>query len=85
MPDMSQTSAAASRRRDLALSVAIGFALVAAVASIVYAPTGLVCVAAFSDHVIPWRVFRIESDLRPMTPQERGEPERGMPGGMPGM
>jgi hypothetical protein len=41
--------------------------------------------AAFSDHVIPWRVFRIESDLRPMTPQERGEPERGMPGGMPGM
>ena len=33
----------------------------------------------------PWRVFRIESDLRPMTPQERGEPERGMPGGVPGM
>jgi hypothetical protein len=41
--------------------------------------------AALTSRVIPWRVVRIESDLRPMTPQERGEPERGMPGGMPGV
>jgi hypothetical protein len=42
-------------------------------------------VAALSGRVIPWRVARIESDLRPLSPQERGEPERAMPGGMPGM
>jgi hypothetical protein len=41
--------------------------------------------AALSSRAIPWRVVRIESDLRPLSPQERGEPERGMPGGMPGM
>jgi hypothetical protein len=41
--------------------------------------------AAFANRVIPWRVVRIESDLRPMSPQERGEPQQGMPGGMPGM
>jgi hypothetical protein len=40
---------------------------------------------SFANRIIPWRVVRIETDLRPLTPQERGEPERGMPGGMPGM
>jgi hypothetical protein len=41
--------------------------------------------AALSRLMIPWRVARIESDLRPLSPQERGEPEKGMGGGMPGM
>lgn len=41
--------------------------------------------SALANRVIPWRVVRIESDLRPLSPQERGEPERGMQGGMPGM
>jgi hypothetical protein len=41
--------------------------------------------AVLATRVIPWRVARIESDLRVLSPQERGEPERGMPGGMPGM
>jgi hypothetical protein len=40
---------------------------------------------AVARPAIPGRVVRIESDLRPMTPRERGETERGMPGGMPGM
>ncbi|HET6572743.1 MAG TPA: hypothetical protein VFG68_04005 [Fimbriiglobus sp.] len=39
----------------------------------------------FANQAIPWRVIHIETDLRPVSPQELGEPERGMPGGMPGV